>query len=149
MPIIMKMKNPLFDAESLYIMLRLAALESFPYPATHCEADILLSTYMKKKMNVDFTVENKESESGLVFSGEVYARYKDIKLTGDKSEYGNDRSPVWYVQKIMQWNKEDLSFLYDDINQMKTWLRENDYLKTDRPTEKFLREKLLVIDREK
>jgi len=53
------------------------------------------------------------------------------------------------VQKIMQWNKEELSFLYDDINQMKTWLRENDYLKTDRPTEKFLREKLLVIDREK
>lgn len=133
------MKNPLFNAQHLYIMLRLSAIEYFPYEFRELYADKILSIYMHKHLRVDFTVENKASERGLVFSGESYDMYKDIEI--NRTEF----SPAWYIMKIRDWNKENIGDLNNDLNAMRRWLEDNDYLKNDRPTDKFLRERYLVI----
>ncbi|MGP3284143.1 hypothetical protein ACTVPQ_24645 [Serratia bockelmannii] len=140
-----KMKNPLFDAHHLYIMLRLSAIEYFPYEYRGLGADAILSLFMQHHMGLKFTVENKESERGLVFSGESCEMYKDIQFDEDKKRDRDNRSPVWYLQHIMKFHKEDLSHLNDDLNVMRIWLEDNDYLKNYRPTDKFLREQYLVI----
>lgn len=142
---VLKMRNPLFDAHHLYIMLRLSAIEYFPYKCRGLGADEVLSIFMQKHMGLSFIVENKESERGLVFGGESCEMYKDIQFDEDKKRDRDNRSPVWYLQQIMKFHKEDLGHLNDDLNAMRVWLEENDYLKNYRPTDKFLRERFLVI----
>lgn len=145
----MKIKNPLFNAHQLYVMLRLSAIEYFPYESRELYADEILSIYMHKNMGVKFTVENKASERELLFSGETYERYKDIVLDGEKKLYGNERSPVWYIMKIREWHKDNIGYLNGDLSAMRSWLEDNDYLKNGRPTDKFLREQYLGIATDK
>lgn len=145
---VLKMRNPLFDAHHLYIMLRLSAIEYFPYDCRGLEADEVLSIFMQKHMGLNFTVENKESERGLVFSGESYETYKDVPFDDDQKRESDNRYPVWYLQKIKKFHKQDMGHLNDDLNAMHIWLEENDYLKNCRPTDKFLRERFLVIAEE-
>lgn len=140
-----KLKCTLFDANDLYIMLRMSAIEYFPHACDGLDADEILSIFMRKHMGVKFTVENVVSERGLVFSGETYEIYKGKNVDDGKLAYGNERSPAWYILKIMQFHKQDIGFLNDDLNNMRIWLEDNDYMKNKRPTDKFLRERFLVI----
>lgn len=140
-----KLKCTLFNAHDLYIMQRMSAIEYFPDVCEGLEADEILSIFMRKHLGVQFTVEDLESERGLVFSGESYEMYKDKKYDDGKLAYGNERSPVWYMLKIMQFHKQDIRFLKQDLNNMRIWLEDNEYMKNKRPTDKFLRERYLVV----
>jgi hypothetical protein len=140
----MRMKNAIFSAQQLYIMLRLSAIECFPYPSDQLKVAEIITVFMRKQMAVKFSVEDKGSDE-LIFSGEGYETYKGVKYSPETRSYGSERSPVWYMMKIMAFRRKDIDALNDDLCQMWIWLEDNDYLKNNRPTEKYLREQNLII----
>lgn len=140
MSIALRMKNPIFKHQNLYVMIRLSQIQYFPYHTRDIGADEVLTIFMRKSLSTDITIESNESEKGLTFSGQTYDIYKDK----DKDKL-NPYSPAWYISQISKWQKHDLSLLNDDLNAMRTWLEANDYVKDGLPTDKFLKLEFLEI----
>ncbi|EBA1892122.1 hypothetical protein JX83_21720 [Salmonella enterica] len=141
MSVMLKMKNPIFKAQDLYAMVRLSMIEYFPYPPDKIEPGEVLTIYLQKMQRLDIEIENEPNERGLTFRGKSYDMYKDM----EKEEPGPDHSAVWYVIQISKWHKQDIGLLNDDLNMMREWLEANDYVKKNRPTDKFLQQEFLVI----
>lgn len=141
MSVIFKMKNPIFNAHDMYVMVRLSMIKYFPYEAMNIEPGEVLSIYLQKARGLDIEIENEPNERGLTFRGKSYDMYKDM----EKEEPGPDHSAVWYVIQVSKWHKQDIGLLNDDLNMMREWLEANDYVKKNRPTDKFLQQEFLVI----
>ncbi|EOX5613670.1 TPA: hypothetical protein MCB68_005392 [Klebsiella pneumoniae] len=145
MSVMFKMKNPIFNAHDLYVMIRLSMIKYFPYDTTGIEPGEVLSVYLQKAQGLDIEIENGPEENGLVrcliFSGKSYDIYKDI----EKEENGPFHSPAWYVSQVAKWRAFELRDLHDDMDRMRSWLILNDYVKENLPTDKFLQQEFLII----
>jgi len=141
-------KNALFDAPQLYLMLRLTYLDSFPYPNTAPDVTDVLTLYMRRHHRVDFGIQKGESADGIRFNGELYERYRDIAQEKSESFHGVEHSPVWYAVHLMQLTEDDLAGLASDLTQMRLWLEDNGYLFNDRATDKLLSTPALTFIRE-
>ncbi|ECC1675621.1 hypothetical protein FNX24_21710 [Salmonella enterica] len=141
MSVTVKMKNPIFNAHDLYVMVRLSKIKYLPYEATDIETEEVLTIYLQKALGLDFEIENEPDARGLTFRGKSYDLYKDL----EKEEKGPDHSAAWYASQVAKWNTDDLSKLGTDLNYMRTWLELNDYIKKFLPTDKFLQQEFLVI----
>ncbi|WON75551.1 hypothetical protein [Serratia sp. UGAL515B_01] len=135
------MENSLFKAADLYVMVRLSMIEYFPYPATDIEPCEVLTIYMRKALGLDIHIQDVQGEKELTFKGKSYEIYKDM----EKHEAGPDHSAAWYVTKVAKWGKRDLDNLASDLDVIRTWLNTNEYVKNNRPTDKFLQQEFLAI----
>ncbi|ELU4002645.1 hypothetical protein QO647_004434 [Salmonella enterica] len=136
-----KIKNPIFNAQALYTMVRLSMIKYFPYETTGIEPGEVLSIYLQKVQGLDFEIENEPDVRGLTFRGRSYDMYKDL----EKEEKGPDHSAAWYASQVAKWHQQNLGELNTDLDRMRTWLRLNDYVKDNLPTDKFLQQEFLVI----
>ncbi|MBY5246601.1 hypothetical protein [Klebsiella quasipneumoniae] len=145
MSVIFKMKNPIFNAHDLYVMIRLSMIKNFPYDTTGIEPREVLSLYLQKAQGLDIEIENGPEEEGrvrrLIFSGKSYDIFKDI----EKEEKGPLHSPAWYVSQVAKWRPSKLHELDLDLDCMRRWLNKNDYIKDNLPTDKFLQQEFLII----
>ncbi|HCD6897458.1 TPA: hypothetical protein NDW55_004911 [Klebsiella pneumoniae] len=145
MSVMFKMNNPIFNAHDLYVMIRLSMIKYFPYETTDIEPGEVLSIYLQKAQGLDIEIENGPEEEGwvrrLIFSGKSYDIYKDI----EKEEKGPFHSPAWYVSQVAKWRPQELRELNTDLDRMGSWLRLNDYVKDNLPTDKFLQQEFLII----
>ncbi len=139
------MKNKLFDATDLYIMLRLSYLKRFPNSAHNLRIDETLTTYLQEHHNLRFTIENNEVVRGLSFSGTDYEMHKDEIMDTEPNLYSNKGSALWYLMQVMKFRTTELGELQIDLDLMRIWLTDNGYIKEERPTDKFLREPRLII----
>lgn len=64
MSVMFKMKNPIFNAHDLYVMIRLSMIKYFPYDTTGIEAREVLSLYLQKAQGLDIEIENGPEEEG-------------------------------------------------------------------------------------
>lgn len=141
MSVIERMKNKLFKAQDLYVMVRLSMIQYFPYPPTDIEPCEVLTIYMRKELELDIHIQDVQGENKLAFKGISYDLFKDM----EKQEVGPNHSSAWYVAQVAKWGKQDLDNLASDLDIMRTWLNTNEYVKHNRPTDKFLQQEFLVI----
>ncbi|EFD5217224.1 hypothetical protein FY855_13970 [Escherichia coli] len=141
MSVMFKMKNPIFNAHDLYVMIRLSMIKYFPYDTTDIEPGEVLSIFLQKAQGLDIEIENEPDVRGLTFRGKSYDIYKDL----EKEEKGPFHSPAWYVAQVAKWHQQDLGALDTDIDRMRGWLKQNDYVKDNLPTDKFLQQEFLII----
>jgi hypothetical protein len=141
MSVMFKMKNPIFNAHDLYVMVRLSMIKYFPYEATNIKPWEVLTIYLQKAQGLDFEIDNEPDVRGLTFRGKSYDMYKDL----EKEEKGPFHSAAWYASQVAKWNQQDLGELDVDLNLMRSWLKLNDYLKENLPTDKFLQQEFLII----
>lgn len=141
MSVIFKMKNPIFNAHDLYVMVRLSMIKYFPYEATNIKPWEVLTIYLQKAQGLDFEIDNEPDVRGLTFRGKSYDMYKDL----EKEEEGPFHSAAWYASQVAKWHQQDLGELDVDLNLMRSWLRLNDYVKENLPTDKFLQQEFLII----
>ncbi|EDR1154771.1 hypothetical protein C7V33_005008, partial [Salmonella enterica] len=76
MSVMFKIKNPIFNAQALYTMVRLSMIKYFPYETTGIEPGEVLSIYLQKVQGLDFEIENEPDVRGLTFRGRSYDMYK-------------------------------------------------------------------------
>ncbi|HGF3272630.1 TPA: hypothetical protein ACGAHT_004598 [Salmonella enterica subsp. enterica serovar Newport] len=136
-----KMKQAVFNAQDLYKMLRLSMINYFPYDTATIQSDEILTIFLQKEHGLDIEIANIQEERGLIFSGNSYYIYKDL----DKEEKGPYHSSAWYVMQVAKWHKQELGLLNQDLDAMRQWLKSNDYVKGNLPTDKFLKEENLII----
>lgn len=136
-----KMKQAVFNAQDLYKMLRLSMIKYFPYDTATIQSDEILTIFLQKEHRLDIEIANIQEERGLIFSGNGYYIYKDL----DKEEKGPYHSSAWYVMQVAKWHKQELGLLNQDLDAMRQWLKLNDYVKGNLPTDKFLKEENLII----
>lgn len=141
MSVLLKMKNPIFNAQALYTMVRLSMIEYFPYESTNIEPGEVLTIYMRKALGLDIEIENEPEARGLTFRGKSYDIFKEMP----HEEKGPDHSAAWHVSQVAKWSPQDLGYLNVDLNTMRVWLKVNDYVKDNLPTDKFLQQEFLVI----
>ncbi|ENZ8266665.1 hypothetical protein ACHA0G_004566 [Escherichia coli] len=141
MSVMFKMKNPIFNAHDLYVMVRLSMIKYFPYEATNIKPWEVLTIYLQKAQGLDFEIDNEPDVRGLTFRGKSYDMYKDL----EKEEKGPFHSAAWYASQVAKWNQQDLGELDVDLNLMRSWLKLNDYVKENLPTDKFLQQEFLII----
>lgn len=141
MSVMLTMKNRIFKARDLYVMVRLSMIKYFPYESTNIEANEVLTIYLQKALGLDIEIENKPDERGLTFRGRSYDSFKDM----DKKEDGPEHSAAWYLSQVAKWQKQDIGQLKEDLNMMRIWLKANDYVKDNLPTDKFLQQEFLMI----
>ncbi|WP_162534923.1 hypothetical protein [Escherichia coli] len=53
MSVMFKMKNPIFNAHDLYVMIRLSMIKYFPYDTTDIEPGEVLSIFLQKAQGLD------------------------------------------------------------------------------------------------
>lgn len=87
------------------------------------------------------TVQLMQDERGLIFRGKSFEVFKYMV----HEERGPDHSPAWYVSQVAKWRKHEIFQLHEDLNVMRNWLYENDYVKDGIPTDKFLKQEFLII----
>ncbi len=136
-----KMKQAVFNAQDLYKMIRLSMIKYFPYDTATIQSDEILTIFLQEQHGLDIEIANIQEERGLIFSGNSYHIYKDLV----KEEKGPYHSSAWYVMQVAKWHKQDLGFLNQDLDAMRQWLKSNDYVKGNLPTDKFLKEDNLII----
>lgn len=141
MSVIQRMENSLFKAHDLYVMVRRSMIEYFPYPTTDIEPWEVLTIYMQNALGLNIHIQGVQGEKELTFQGTSYDIYKDLV----KQEIGPEHSAAWYVAQVAKWGKLDLDNLASDLDVMRTWLNTNEYVKNNRPTDKFLQQEFLVI----
>lgn len=141
MSVMFKMKNPIFNAHDLYVMIRLSMIKYFPYDTTDIEPGEVLSIFLQKAQGLDIEIENEPDVRGLMFRGKSYDIYKDL----EKEEKGPFHSPAWYVAQVAKWCPTKLHELDCDLDCMRRWLNNNDYIKDNLPTDKFLQQAFLII----
>ncbi|EOX8956970.1 hypothetical protein ACPW5J_004352 [Enterobacter hormaechei] len=136
-----KMKQAVFNAQDLYKMLRLSMIKYFPYDTATIQSDEILTIFLQKEHGLDIEITNIQEERGLIFSGNSYNIYRDL----NKEEKGPYHSSAWYVMQVAKWHKQELGLLNQDLDAMRQWLKSNDYVKGNLPTDKFLKEENLII----
>lgn len=135
-----ELKQNVFNALDLYKMLRLSMIKYFPY-TTQIQSHEIVSIYLQKQHGLDIEIDNLPAERGLTFSGSSYHQFKDL----NKEEKGPSHSSAWYIMRVAKWHKQDLGLLNQDLDAMRQWLKSNDYVKDNLPTDKFLKEENLII----
>lgn len=141
MSVLDKMKNPIFTAQNLYTMVRLSQMEYFPYPTFGIEIDEVLTLYMRKHLGLDVNIKDMQKERALIFEGKSYEYIKDTEY----EEEDRNHSSIWYLSQVAKWGKWELGQLKNDVNMMRSWLENNDYVKEKLPTDKFLKQEFLII----
>ncbi|MCZ2719981.1 hypothetical protein MTP48_17055 [Erwinia amylovora] len=141
MSVLLKMKNPIFNAEELYRMVRVSMIKYLPYPPERIEPHEVLTIYLQKVLELEIEVENLPENRGLIFRGRSYDMFKNMQAV----EAGSEHSPAWHVVQVAKWNKSNLGDLGTDLNFMRKWLTANDYIKNELPTDKFLQQEFLII----
>lgn len=141
MSVVFTMKNPIFNAHDLYSMVRLSMIKYFPYKASDINSWEVLTIFLRNEMSLDIEITYKPENRGMTFCGKSYELFGHIVM--DENE--KKRSPAWYASQVAKWHLEDFQQLEDDLNVMRIWLKMNDYVKENLPTDKFLQQEYLMI----